>query len=194
MDAGLNHFRNPPSSFYVILILLACACAPLDFMKTGPGNDYQGRFIDRVPFFRQSEDDCGPAALASVLSYFGKDIAISDIKAAVYTPALRGSLPMDMERYARSTGLEAGSMKGSLDVLRSYIDRNIPVICLIDLGFWVYRRPHYVTVIGYDNARRSVFMHDGIAAGRAVSYDSFEHTWRRAGNWMLVVGTDRSKM
>lgn len=184
---GFRRFVNKPFHYFIILI---CGCAALDTVATDPGVDSRSGHILEVPFFRQAGDDCGPAALASVLAYFGKDRDISEIISGIYTPRLRGSLPMDMERYARSTGLAAESMHGSLDLLRSHIDRGNPVICLLDLGFWVYRRPHYVTVVGYDSARQAVFMHDGAVANRAVSCSSFDSAWRRAGRWMLIIGRE----
>src|SRR5574340_455105 len=86
--------------FFLVLFLLVCAgCAEPGFESLRLGD--QGRYIENVPFFRQGEAACGPAALAGVLKYRGRPRTLDEITQRVYTPKLRGTLPMDMERYAR---------------------------------------------------------------------------------------------
>ncbi len=169
-----------------LAVLLLAGCAAKSFDDVRPGIEARGHYIGNVPFFRQGGDDCGPAALAAVFAYWKHPVGVSQISSNIYLPKLRGTLPMDMERYAKENGFATSSPPGSIDALRSALRSDRPVICLLDLGFGPYRRPHYVTVIGFDDGNRLFIMHDGEQADRTKSYDDFEKAWARAGHWMLV--------
>lgn len=175
---------------FVLLALAGFApltgCAGRDFSALRPGIEQGGHYIAGVPFYRQGEDSCGPAALASVASFWGQSVNVEQIKARVYLPELRGTLPMDMERFLREAGFRTVSSAGTLDELKARVRQNVPVICLLDLGFSLYRRPHYVTVIGFDDMKRVLVVHDGVNANKVTGYDTFMRKWGRAGNWMLV--------
>ena len=162
------------------------ACAKSDFSTLRPGIEERGHYIAGVHFYRQEENSCGPAALASVASFWGQQVDVEQIKVRVYLPELRGTLPMDMERYMREAGFRTSSFSGTLDDLKARVRKNVPVICLLDLGFSLYRRPHYVTVIGFDDMNRAIVAHDGLTANKVIGYDNFLKEWGRAGNWMMV--------
>ena len=182
---------------YILIALLMtgplAGCAGRTFAELHPGLEKRGHYIEGVPFYRQEESSCGPAALASVAAFWGQLVDLDRIVAAVYLPELKGTLPMDMERYLRDRGFQTVSLAGTPDGLRDRIRSNVPVICLLDLGFGLYRRPHYVTVIGFDDAEKVFIVHDGLSANRVLGYDTFEREWGRGGNWMLVAlpGTAR---
>ena len=167
--------------------VLYSACSGSRFADIQPGLDQRGHYIEGVPFFRQSESTCGPAALATVFAFWGHPANLDDITAKVYLPALRGTLPMDMERLAQESGFDTLSSSGTLDGLKQDISKGVPVICMLDLGIGLYRKPHYVTVIGFDDGHSLIIEHDGIKPNRLVAYDSFNRSWARAGNWMLVI-------
>jgi len=169
----------------VSAISIGCTTVP-NFAKIQSSLNEHGHYIEGVPFYLQGESSCGPAALASVTSYWGRHVDLEQIKARVYLAELRGTLPIDMESYLRDVGFETKSNPGTVDGLKSQIRRNIPVICLVDLGFSVYRRPHYVTVIGFDDANQVVIAHDGLTANKVISWERFIKEWGRAGNWMLI--------
>ncbi len=172
--------------FAVLLMMVAAGCAEKKFAFLQPGLEKGGHYISGVPFFKQEESSCGPAALASVASYWGRNVSLEHIIAKVYLPQLRGTLPMDMENFFREEGFQTSSSSGNLDKLKEQVRKNVPVICLIDLGFSVYRRPHYVTVVGFDDVDAVIIAHDGQQANRVIEYDKFLKEWDRAGNWMLV--------
>jgi ABC-type bacteriocin/lantibiotic exporter with double-glycine peptidase domain len=167
-------------------LLSVPGCAEKDFSALRSGIEERGHYIAGVPFYRQEENSCGPAALASVASFWGQQVNAEQIKVKVYLPELRGTLPMDMERYLHDEGFETTSFAGTLDGLKTRIRKNVPVICLLDLGFSLYRRPHYITVIGFDDANRVIIAHDGVTANIVIGYEKFMKAWDRAGNWMLV--------
>ena len=169
------------------LLISAAGCGARDFASIRPGIEERGQYIEGVPFFRQTGDDCGPAALASILAFHGRPVDLGAITASIYLPRLRGTLPMDLEKYAKDAGLRTESSSGSLDGLRQTLRNGSPVICLLDLGFGLYRQPHYVTVLGFDDVHMLVVMHDGETRDKTMSYGTFDKAWKRAGRWMIVV-------
>lgn len=188
---GRKGGRSVFRAFFFFAMLLASAafngCAGKDFTSLRPGIETRGHYIPGVPFYKQNEDTCGPAALAGVLAYWGSSVAPDDIAARIYLPKLRGTLPMDMEAFAREAGFETASSAGTLEDLKSALRRGMPVICLLDLGFGLYHRPHYIIATGFDEVNAVVIEHDGFRADSIMEYDAFARAWTRAGRWMLVI-------
>jgi ABC-type bacteriocin/lantibiotic exporter with double-glycine peptidase domain len=173
----------------IIFLLTAglAACAAKDFAELRHGIEMRGHYIEGVPFYKQNEDTCGPAALAGVLAYWGRSDTLDEITAQIYIPKLRGTLPMDMESYARKAGFDTSSFAGTLDDLRSSLLLDVPVICLLDPGFGIYRRPHYIIAVGFDDENAVLIQHDGLRANSVMGYDDFDKAWKRGGRWMLVI-------
>jgi hypothetical protein len=84
-------------------------------------------------------------------------------------------------------GFSVSAFAGNRERLIESVRADRPVICLLDLGFSIYRQPHYVTIIGFEAADGFFVMHDGEKANRIMRYADFEKAWARAGNWMIVV-------
>ncbi len=141
--------------------------------------------IEGVPFVRQESRFCGPAALSSVLAYYGRDVDQGTIAQAVYCEGLKGSLVTDLETYARERGFRTRLAQGVIDDLRRFTDAGKPVIVLVDLGFWVVSRPHYLVVT--DVTEGSLRAHTGHQAARAFSREEFERIWKRKGSVYLLV-------
>ncbi len=177
----------------LLLPAVATGCFTKNFDDIQTGIETRGHYITHVPFVRQGEDDCGPASLASVFAYWKRPVDLAEIVSQVYLPKLRGSLPMDMEHYAKASGFLTATPPGNIDVLRAELRMDRPVICLLDLGYGFYRQPHYITAIGFDDGNGLIIMHDGRKANATLSYESFERAWARAGHWMLVVTPKKSE-
>ncbi len=155
----------------ILLILLASNALALE--------------IEGVPFIRQDSQFCGPASLASVMTFHGFPVDQKTIGAAVYSEKLQGALITDLERYARQKGFETKSGRGTAEELKAELDRRRPVIVLVDLGFWVVSKPHYLVVFGYDS--EGFTAHDGFEASKRYPYDVFREIWGKMGNAYLLV-------
>ena len=92
-----------------MLIAVIAGCGEKGLAAIRPGLEARGYYIEGVPFVKQTEYDCGPAALAGVLAFHGRPADLETITAAIYVPKLRGTLPMDLERYAKDAGLKTAS-------------------------------------------------------------------------------------
>jgi len=141
--------------------------------------------IEGVPFVKQDREKCGPASLASVLSYYGVSIEPETISESTYDPKLKGSLITDLENYARRMGFSTESGRGDMERLKGFIDGKKPVITLVDRGLWVAARPHYLVLFGYNEEGFTV--HDGENPSQVWPYSEFYRMWKKMGNTYLLV-------
>lgn len=141
--------------------------------------------IANVPFHENRYDDCGPASLAMVLGYWSYDIPVAEIHAHIYSPGARGTLTTDMEWFARREGFDARIQRGTIVQLIEYLNRDIPVVIMVDFSPTLPQANHYKVVIGY--GERHFVAHSGISPAKRISEKRLERLWRRNDGWMLVV-------
>ncbi len=186
--AGLRKLI-PFISLPLFLFLVSCA-APgreevLRAIKDNPGS---GAYISDVPFFPQKEYMCGPASLASVISYWaGGDARLKEIAKSVYVEKLKGTLPMDMLIYARERGFDATFYSGGMDDLKRRLSANMPLILFLNLGLQSYPVGHYVVAVGYSDAARAVIVHSGVDAEATIGYVQLEREWSATGYSTLLI-------
>ena len=85
------------------LLLSGCTSLPQtrQLLHEQPGDLPVVHEIVQTPFFPQDRYQCGPAALATVLSSHGIDITPDDLVEQVYTPGLTGSMAEELTATAR---------------------------------------------------------------------------------------------
>ena len=140
-----------------------------------------------VPFFPDRADQCGPSALASVLSFWGAAADPADLKKEVYRPELKGSLNVDLVLAAQAHGMSAEMLSGGLPELRRELDAGHPVIAFLNVGFAFYPIGHYMVVTGYDDALGGVYAHSGARKDSFVPYPRFLKQWERNELWALLI-------
>jgi ABC-type bacteriocin/lantibiotic exporter with double-glycine peptidase domain len=143
------------------------------------------RLIENVPFFPQSDFQCGPSSLAGVLNYYGQKISPAQIAETIFREKVRGTLSIDMALYARQQGLFAEWYTGDLKDLRENIDTNRPLIAMVDLGLGPVQKPHYIVVVGYEP--KGVIVNSGAHQHKLVSWNRFQNQWNRSHLWTLRI-------
>lgn len=182
----INIVRNTLKVLFVLIFLHSCGG-----LSTKPRFDESEITLVRgVPFIQQEYQYCGPSAMASVLGYYGKNIDQHEIADSVYTEELKGSLITDMKAYAVNQGFEAVVENGDIPDLKSYIDKGIPVIVLVDRGVSVVNIQHYYVVYGYVNRDEYMVINDGNEKMRFISNAQLEKEWEKMNNLMLVISND----
>ena len=141
--------------------------------------------ISGLPFVKQETRMCGPAALSSVMTFYGDPAAQDEIAKTVYSEKLKGSLISDLENYARSRHFKTSLGRGTIEQLKQSIDQGRPVIIPVDMGFWIVSQPHYLLVFGYTES--AFIAHTGNEPSQAISYKTFKRQWEKAGCAFLVV-------
>lgn len=142
-----------------------------------------------VPFVPGDPGSCGPAALASLLAFWGDPVTVPEIADALAVPSLAGVLPLDLARYAssRAPGSAVLAEPGTVAWLRERVAVDQPIVAFLDLGFGPVRQGHFVVVVGYDDAAERVLLYSGRDAGAVMSYRRFASSWKRAGWWALAL-------
>lgn len=170
-----------------LLLLTACAGPSAEAVRAAVAAAPDAGRILPVPFFPQEEYQCGPAALASVLAYWGVPADPGAIAEAIYLPHLRGTLSLDLLLYAERQGVRATLLPPSADALRAALLTGRPVIALLNVGLRLVPTWHYVVVIGYADGPGAFLAHDGRHRERVFPYDDFTWRWQASGRWALLV-------
>lgn len=165
----------------LLISVLAFSCSPKPLIK------YPA--ILEVPYYEQSDFQCGPASLASVLNYWNSkrgeiEIPFQDIIDSIYSPHARGVLGIDLEIYAQQKGFITIQKKGTVEELRGLIDKGIPPVILLRYGFYVYQLDHFLVVKGYNEKGIIV---NSRKPDEFISYEELDRIWKRTGYWMLVI-------
>jgi predicted double-glycine peptidase len=143
--------------------------------------------LTEVPFFPQKRYQCGPAAMATVLSHAGFATKPDTLVDEVYVPEKRGALRTEMRAAARARGAVPYALEPELEQVLQTVDAGHPVLVMQNLGIDWWPRWHYAVVVGYDLGKRHVVLRTGETRRRVTLMSTFERTWMRADRWAQVV-------
>jgi hypothetical protein len=140
----------------------------------------------------QSFNNCGPAALAIALSYWGWSGDQRDTRAYLRPhPDDYNVMPEEMLSFVETqTDLNAAlRVGGDLDTLKGLVASGYPVILEKGLhpadDWWM---GHYVVVSGYDDAWGRLITQDPLVmADYPVPYEEVEERWWRDFNYLYLV-------
>jgi hypothetical protein len=170
--------RSKAGVIAAALALFGCAGAP----QLPPGATAVE--LTAVPFFPQTEYQCGPAALATVLRHLGADLDAEDLVREVYAPGLRGSLQPELLGATRRHGFIPYVIEPDAGALVAELAARRPVLVLQNLG--IDRVPvwHYAVVVGLDGDE--VILRSGTEERRIERGSYFLRSWERGSNWAFV--------
>ncbi len=138
--------------------------------------------LSDVPFFRQNQYDCGPAALACVYNFLGVRQDPQEIANRVYSRKHKGSLNLQMLIDARQQGLVATMYSGSFEQIKQALDNEIPLILMLSDEPEDEDSLHYVVVVGYEGDNLSaIVVHDGYESFKQYTRDMVERKWSATG-------------
>ncbi|WP_158598056.1 PA2778 family cysteine peptidase [Noviherbaspirillum saxi] len=177
----------------VVLALVGCATPQVSTLQQSwPDSLLPAAMIGSVPFYPQSDYQCGPAALAMVASAAGVPVLPEQLVDQVYLPARQGSLQLEMLATGRRLALVSHRIKPDTETLLREVAAGHPVIVLQNLSFQFAPLWHYAVVIGFDRDRNTIVLHSGRTERMEMSLYTFERTWQRADRWaMLAMPPDR---
>ena len=142
--------------------------------------------LESTPFFPQERYQCGPAALATVLSAAGADVTADSLVPEVYIPGRAGSLQAELVAATRQHDRVPYILPPTLDALLATLDGGLPVLVLQKLGAGPFPGWHYAVVVGYDASRDQLVLRSGTEQRKEMSARHFIATWDRADRWALV--------
>jgi tetratricopeptide (TPR) repeat protein len=138
----------------------------------------------------QDWNNCGPATLSMVLSYYGRSETQYDVGTAVKPNKWDLNVsPWELAAYARSLGLEALVREGGrIGLIKRFLDRGIPVM----LELWYYPDEHggghYRMIVGYDEATEELFAYDvQLGPNYRVPYGQQDEEWQVFNRLYVVI-------
>jgi hypothetical protein len=140
--------------------------------------------LTAVPFFPQTDYQCGPAALATVLAYAGVGVTADNLVDEVYIAGLKGSLQPELLGATRRHGLIPYVLDPDVTALAAELAAGRPVLVLQNLGFERVPVWHYAVVVGID--RGDVILRSGTEQRRVERDSRFLRSWQRGDNWAFV--------
>lgn len=178
-----------------LLVLSSCSfilsgCAATFARGVNPPQVLESResvYLEKVPAVAQKAYQCGPAALESVIRYWGGSADADAIGEELYTPGTRGVLNFSLAQYAKKAGLwsEIHEEPGEAG-LKSRLRAGVPSIVMLDAGTLWARAYHFVVLKGFDDRQEIFYANTGAAETQAIGYAEFERRWKKAGFWSLV--------
>jgi hypothetical protein len=175
-------------------VLLLAGCSTLDPLipqTVGLRTDWPAGVarqveLTQVPFFPQDEYQCGPAALATAMTYSGVRTLPDALVNEVWLPSRRGSLQLEMLATPRRHGRVTYRLDPRYtDLLREVAAGN-PVVVLQDVGP-MFTQWHYAVVNGFDYDTGTILLRSGVQARQEMSFTAFERTWIPGKYWAMVV-------
>jgi len=173
----------------LVLFLTGCSTTPqtLQLKQYPPKHLKQKVELDDVGFFPQHDFQCGPAALATALSYQNIKIKPDDLVNKVYIPNLQGSLQIEMISAARSYGVLTYKIKPQLHALLDELNHGNPVLVFQNLSLQLWPQWHYAVAIGYDLNKAELILRSGTELRHTISFSTFEQTWQRGEYWAYTL-------
>lgn len=170
-------------------LLAAAGCLLAGCAARTPLLETSSRGVELVdtPFFPQKKYQCGPAALATVLTAAGASASPAELVPQVYVPARRGSLTIEMQAAPRRHGLLSYPLEPQLDAIVAELDAGRPVLVLHNYGLPFWPRWHYAVVIGYDATSQRLLLRSGTKHRQQLSARNFMRAWDNADRWAMVL-------
>lgn len=138
-----------------------------------------GYVLSGMPLVYQTYNACGPASITQVLGYYGIQKSLSEVSRATRKTERSYMSAQAIVNYAPKVGMEARLYTGgSLQTVRNAIVNRLPLIALQSYikpdGTVI---PHWRVVVGYDDARKHVYLMDPLLGYVLMSYDDFTRVW-----------------
>jgi hypothetical protein len=170
--------RSRSALLIAVAALASCASAP----SLPPAEPVE---LATVPFFPQTDYQCGPAALATVLAHAGIAVTAEDLVPEVYVEGLRGSLQAELLGATRRHGRVPYVLEPSIDALIAELRGGRPVLVLQNLALERFPVWHYAVVVGIEGDR--VILRSGTEQRRVEEARRFLRSWQRGEYWAFVV-------
>lgn len=172
-----------------LLVLSGCASTPQsnDIKANGLSSLPPAIELTDTPFYPQTQYQCGPAALATVLQTHHIQSTPETLSSQVYIPERQGSLQIEMTVVARRHEMLPYPLEPQMTAIFAEIAVGNPVLVLQNLSFEWYPKWHYAVMIGYDYDNQEVILRSGTTKRWVTPFKVFERTWQRADFWALVI-------
>ena len=168
-----------------VAVLSACATDVRQMARALDEHDARIE-LTSVPFFAQTTDQCGPAALATILNVAGVDTTAEELRALTYIPGRQGSLQAELLATTRRFHRIPYQIDPTSEALIAELEAGRPVLVLQNLGTGVTPIWHYAVVVGYLPEERALVLRSGDNERHRLRSRTFIKSWKRADYWGFV--------
>lgn len=178
-----QRIRRPAGALFFVAaaLLWLSGCASLPPAPVGDAVQ-----LANVPAFAQDDLQCGPAALASVLSASGVATTPETLTPDLFIPARKGSLQVELAAQARLRERVPLPLGRDEQQLLVALQEGQPVLVLLNLGVKSVPIWHYAALTGYDPAG-AYTLNDGKTEPSRVPRARFLRQWNYAERWALTL-------
>jgi len=174
-------------SWLTFAVLISGCAANGQFVKNQSSDaTLSGVELTETPFFPQSDDQCGPAALATILNQSGVNVRLDEARSAVYIPERQGSLQLELVAAIRSYGRVPYQVEPLLSSLIGELQAGRPILILQNLGIKIAPLWHYAVVVGHSPESNQIVLRSGSKERHVLSETKFLRSWRRGDYWGVV--------
>jgi predicted double-glycine peptidase len=186
MAIGMGHQTSRLHWLILALLIGISGCTSVQPPSDSVGISTNRVELTDVPFYAQTDHQCGPAALATVLTYAGVSRTAQQLEAEVFIPQRQGSLAVEMLGATRRAGLVPYVLKPQTSALFQEVAAGNPVLVLQNLRFDFLPLWHFAVVVGFDSAARTVTLRSGGEKRYRMSMNDFDNSWAKAERWAFV--------
>lgn len=177
---------NSVCGFILLIFFSGCTTLEIDRLRESTDlSSFQPVQLS-VPFYAQEEFQCGPAALAMLLSWTDVDVTPQELKPLVYLPEKQGSFPVEIVAATRQFDRLPYVIEPSIAALFKELGAGNPVIVFQNLGLDWFPQWHFAVVTGVDVTNNQIVLNSGPIKNHKMTLDTFERTWSRADKWAMV--------
>jgi ABC-type bacteriocin/lantibiotic exporter with double-glycine peptidase domain len=169
----------------VVLLALTVGCAHGPVVARAPDDGDWSVVPGLTVYTQKGEADCGPAALATVLSHWG----VPSVAAWRGPHAVRddGATAGELRDVARRLGFHAYVIQGAFDDLDFELAHARPVLVGVVRTTDAGRRSHFVAVVGREAGGARWLLGDPARGLDVVARDALQAQWEASGFVTLVL-------
>lgn len=143
--------------------------------------------LTNVPFHAQVTDQCGPAALATILGSSGVAASPDELRSRIYIPGRNGALQLEILAAARQYGRLAYVIEGNIDSMLAELQSGNPVLVMQNLASKFKPVWHYAVVVGYLPDEHQFVLRSGDRERYLAGAKTFLRSWQGGGYWAVIV-------
>lgn len=178
--------RGAAAGLVVAAALLCAGCSVNPRWQLARGEMPVAPLLLDAPFHPQTEYQCGPAALATVLGASGVATSPQALVPQVYLPGREGSLQLELVAATRRAGRIPYVLDRDPEALLAELHDGRPVLVLQNLLVRTFPRWHYAVLVGSDPAANALVLNSGTQQGMRIAAPKFLRTWDWGGRWGMV--------
>ncbi len=144
--------------------------------------------LTRVPTLVQDgEHDCGAAATAMVLDYWGQKVEPEEIRKQSGVPDDKGISAGFLRDYLRGRGLQAYLLEGTMNDLARELREGRPVLVGVAKPYTTGTYAHYQVVVAINLSSKELAVIDPADGWREYAFLDFAKEWAAVHALTLVV-------